>query len=64
MIIFADLERNDSLEDLKGATCSGTKDVLAAFIKELDTVKQIAKLNTLEHRKLANKSPPPLPAVK
>ncbi|KAL9889952.1 PHD finger protein MBD-R2 isoform 1-T3 [Glossina fuscipes fuscipes] len=59
-----DLERNDSLEDLKGANCSGTKDVLAAFIKELDTIKQIAKLNTLEHRKLANKSPPALPAGK
>uniref|UniRef100_A0A1A9WL49 Uncharacterized protein n=1 Tax=Glossina brevipalpis TaxID=37001 RepID=A0A1A9WL49_9MUSC len=54
-----DLERNDNLEDLKETNCSATKDVLAAFIKELDTVKQIGKLNILEHRKLANKSPPP-----
>uniref|UniRef100_A0A1A9WUX7 MBD domain-containing protein n=1 Tax=Glossina brevipalpis TaxID=37001 RepID=A0A1A9WUX7_9MUSC len=59
-----DLERNDNLEDLKETNCSATKDVLAAFIKELDTVKQIGKLNILEHRKLANKSPPPLPAGK
>ncbi|XP_037808543.1 uncharacterized protein LOC119601593 [Lucilia sericata] len=57
------LESEDDLPDLREDDLGATKDVLAAFIKELDTVKQIAKLNSLEHTKLAYKNPIP-PAVK
>ncbi|XP_065362040.1 uncharacterized protein MBD-R2 [Calliphora vicina] len=51
------LESEDDLPDLRMDDLGATKDVLAAFIKELETVKQIAKLNSLEHTKLAYKHP-------
>ncbi|XP_061397609.1 uncharacterized protein LOC133333310 [Musca vetustissima] len=50
------LEQEDDLPDLRDADLGTTKDVLASFIKELDTVKQIAKLNALEHTKMAYKN--------
>lgn len=51
------MESEDDLPDLRMDDLGATKDVLAAFIKELETVKQIAKLNSLEHTKLAYKNP-------
>ena len=57
LIFFLVLESEDDLPDLRDSDLGATKDVLAAFIKELDTVKQIAKLNSLEHTKLAYKNP-------
>ncbi|XP_013106488.1 uncharacterized protein LOC106086376 [Stomoxys calcitrans] len=51
------LEQEDDLPDLHDADIGATKDVLASFIKELDTVKLIAKLNALEHTKMALKNP-------
>ncbi|KAM7364265.1 PHD finger protein MBD-R2 [Cochliomyia hominivorax] len=56
------LESEDDLPDLREDDLGATKEILAAFIKELDTVKQIAKLNSLEHTKLAYKNP--IPPVK
>lgn len=51
------LENEDNLPDLREDDFGATKDALAVFIKELDTVKLIAKLNSLEHTKLAYKNP-------
>lgn len=45
------------MPDLHDADLGATKDALAAFIKELDTVKKIGKLNALEHTKQAIKNP-------
>ncbi|XP_073830327.1 PHD finger protein MBD-R2 [Musca autumnalis] len=50
------LEQEHDLPDLHDADLGTTKDVLASFIKELDTVKLIAKLNALEHTKMALKN--------
>ncbi|XP_058985010.1 uncharacterized protein LOC131805629 [Musca domestica] len=53
------LEQEDDLPDLHDADLGTTKDVLATFIKDLDTMKQIAKLNALEHTKIALKNAVP-----
>lgn len=47
----------ESEDDLREDDLGATKDALATFIKELDTVKLIGKLNSLEHTKLAYKNP-------
>lgn len=46
-----ELENQDELIDLKDGDYKSTKDVLATFIKELDVMKQLAKLNALENTK-------------
>ncbi|CAD6991243.1 unnamed protein product [Ceratitis capitata] len=51
-----ELESQDDLFDLKEDDFKTTKDVLATFIKELDTMKQLAKLNSLEHTKQSIKN--------
>ncbi|XP_011210144.2 uncharacterized protein LOC105230848 [Bactrocera dorsalis] len=51
-----ELESQDDLIDLKDADYKSTKDVLATFIKELDVMKQLAKLNALENTKQTMKN--------
>lgn len=46
-----ELEAADNLPDLKTADIEETKDVLATFIKELETMKSIAKINAMVHKK-------------
>ncbi|XP_067616959.1 PHD finger protein 20-like protein 1 [Eurosta solidaginis] len=53
-----DLERQDDIFDLRDADLKSTKDVVATFIKELDTMKQLAKLNILENTKQSLKNTP------
>ncbi|XP_011179347.1 uncharacterized protein LOC105210226 [Zeugodacus cucurbitae] len=51
-----ELENQDELIDLKDGDYKSTKDVLASFIKELDVMKQLAKLNALENTKQTMKN--------
>lgn len=44
-IYFPELEKEDNLSDLKDASNSVTRDALATYIKELETLKRLAKLN-------------------
>ncbi|XP_016939943.4 PHD finger protein 20-like protein 1 [Drosophila suzukii] len=46
-----ELEKEDSLEDLKDGDISTTKEALATFIKELETMKRLAKINQVANRK-------------
>ncbi|XP_055902975.1 uncharacterized protein LOC129939123 [Eupeodes corollae] len=46
-----ELEAADNLPDMKSADIEETKDVLASFIKELETMKSIAKINAMMHKK-------------
>ncbi|XP_017041122.1 uncharacterized protein LOC108088019 [Drosophila ficusphila] len=46
-----ELEKEDSLEDLKDGDISTTKEALATFIKELETMKRLAKLNQVANLK-------------
>lgn len=45
LIYFPELEKEDNLSDLKDASNSVTRDALATYIKELETLKRLAKLN-------------------
>ncbi|XP_053961246.1 uncharacterized protein LOC128865178 [Anastrepha ludens] len=51
-----ELECQDDLFDLKDGDFKSTKEVLSTFIKELDVMKQLAKLNTLESTKQSVKN--------
>ncbi|KAH8306449.1 hypothetical protein KR018_011577 [Drosophila ironensis] len=52
------LEREDSLEDLKdGDDISATKEAIATFIKELETLKRLSKLNQVVNLKNSLKEP-------
>ncbi|KAH8414147.1 hypothetical protein KR222_009207 [Zaprionus bogoriensis] len=46
-----ELEKEDNLSDFKDANNSVTKDALATFIKELETLKRLAKLNKVVNMK-------------
>ncbi|XP_055849339.1 uncharacterized protein LOC129914222 [Episyrphus balteatus] len=46
-----ELEAADNLPDMKSADIEETKDVLATFIKELEIMKSIAKINAMVHKK-------------
>ncbi|XP_016977020.2 uncharacterized protein LOC108043004 [Drosophila rhopaloa] len=46
-----ELEKEDSLEDLKDGDISSTKEALATFIKELEMMKRLAKLNQVANLK-------------
>ncbi|XP_016961040.1 uncharacterized protein LOC108031820 [Drosophila biarmipes] len=46
-----ELEKEDTLEDLKDGDISTTKEALATFIKELETMKRLAKLNHVANMK-------------
>ncbi|XP_039492234.1 uncharacterized protein LOC120452189 [Drosophila santomea] len=46
-----ELEKEDTLDDLKDADISTTKEALATFIKELETMKRLAKLNQVANMK-------------
>ncbi|KAI8045043.1 uncharacterized protein LOC128252144 [Drosophila gunungcola] len=46
-----ELEKEDDLEDLKDGDISTTKEALATFIKELETMKRLAKLNQVANLK-------------
>ncbi|KAH8359776.1 hypothetical protein KR093_008717 [Drosophila rubida] len=50
-----ELEKEDNLNDYKDASMSSTKDALATFIKELETLKRLAKLNKVVNMKNAQK---------
>ncbi|XP_030374502.1 uncharacterized protein LOC115624059 [Scaptodrosophila lebanonensis] len=49
------LEKEDNLVDLKDSDISGTKEAVATFIKELETLKRLAKLNNVANMKKALK---------
>ncbi|KAM8705658.1 hypothetical protein ACLKA7_010029 [Drosophila subpalustris] len=46
-----ELEKEDNLADMKDATMSTTKEALATYIKELETLKRLAKLNKVANMK-------------
>ncbi|XP_017000404.3 PHD finger protein 20-like protein 1 [Drosophila takahashii] len=46
-----ELEKEDSFDDLKEGDISVTKEALATFIKELETMKRLAKLNQVANMK-------------
>ncbi|EDV49395.1 PHD finger protein 20-like protein 1 [Drosophila erecta] len=46
-----ELEKEDTLDDLKDADISTTKEALATFIKELEIMKRLAKLNQVANMK-------------
>ncbi|KAH8399291.1 hypothetical protein KR215_007237 [Drosophila sulfurigaster] len=50
-----ELEKEDNLTDYKDASMSATKDALATFIKELETLKRLAKLNKVVNMKNSQK---------
>ncbi|XP_034486816.1 uncharacterized protein LOC117791228 [Drosophila innubila] len=50
-----ELEKEDNLPDLKDANMSTTKEALATFIKELETLKRLAKLNKVANMKITLK---------
>ncbi|KAH8242675.1 hypothetical protein KR032_001081 [Drosophila birchii] len=53
-----ELEKEDSLEDLKDSDISTTKEAMAAFIKELETMKRLARLNQVANIKQSLKDNP------
>ncbi|KAH8312179.1 hypothetical protein KR044_009725 [Drosophila immigrans] len=55
LTVHIELEKEDNLSDYKDASMSATKDALATFIKELETLKRLAKLNKVVNMKNAQK---------
>ncbi|XP_037943102.1 uncharacterized protein LOC119675955 [Teleopsis dalmanni] len=49
----ARIEKEDELDELKGSNSNFNKEILATFIKDMEAVRQLAKLNCLEHKKKA-----------
>ncbi|XP_017098678.2 PHD finger protein 20-like protein 1 [Drosophila bipectinata] len=53
-----ELEKEDNLDDLKdGDDVSTTKEAMATFIKDLETLKRLARLNQVAHLKQSLKEP-------
>lgn len=55
-VYFIDLEAEDDMMDLKDADSDTASVVNRAFIKELDTMKQLTRLNLMEHSKQKNRA--------
>ncbi|TDG52244.1 hypothetical protein AWZ03_001525 [Drosophila navojoa] len=51
-----ELEKEDTMTDLKDANMSTTKEAMATFIKELETLKRLANLNKVANMKQALKN--------
>lgn len=56
LYLFLELEKEDTLTDLKDANMSTTKESMATFIKELETLKRLANLNKVVNMKQALKN--------
>lgn len=57
-MFYAELEKDDSLDDLKdNDDISTTKEAMATFIKELETLKRLARLNQVANLKQSLKDP-------